>query len=420
MPANSVQPRRPLPTAMFVAAQVVLLTIMITGVALAVTRDQRQATPRLPALRNTAERALPQYDLPELITDDQLRTVLVRLRPRFRHQEPKINHVDHALRCWGADAKFADPECLSGEEMRRMLTDMSVFREYWGDKSRELITPGESGWSVRTQQGAATSSHTDHTLATLAEIGTPLDYEIKTAQSSLTMRDLLVGALRDFRLNQQEYEWTTIAAAAFAADDAAWVSREGERITFDQLAQRLMRQQWVQGVCYGNHRLFTLAALLRLDDQVGLFEKSATRDEILAHLTAATSRLVASQSEAGYWDQNWYDAGREPVDEGLADPLSRRLLATGHALEWWAISPEAVQPPRETKIRASQWLATEVEKMSDDVIRDNYTFLSHVGRALALWRGALPAQQWQRLDCDQAGKTNATPSGDSDVSPSSK
>ncbi|PQO43092.1 hypothetical protein [Blastopirellula marina] len=416
----AANPRNALPTNFFVAVQVVLLTILITGVAWAVARDQRQSVPSLPHLRNTADRVLPQYDLPELITDDQLRTVLVRLRPRFRHQEPKINHVDHALRCWGADAKFADPECLSGAEMRQMLTDMSVFREYWGETSRELITPGESGWEVRTQQGAETSSHTDHTLATLAEIGTPLDFEIKTKRTSLTMRDLLVGALRDFRLNQQEYEWTTIAAATFAADDSAWVSREGERITFDQLAQRLMRQQWVQGVCYGNHRLFTLAALLRLDEQVGLFEDSATRDEILAHLTEATRRLVDSQSDAGYWDQNWYDAARDPVDEGLADPLSRRLLATGHALEWWAISPEQVQPPRETKIRAGQWLATEVEKMSDDVIRDNYTFLSHVGRALALWRGALPAQQWQRLECDQAWQSQAPTSGDSDAAPSSK
>ncbi|UUO07968.1 hypothetical protein M4951_06540 [Blastopirellula sp. J2-11] len=406
--------------ALFILVQAVLLATVFAGVGWALSRDHRQSAPRLPSLRNTAELVSPQYDMPELITDDQLRTVLVRLRPRLRHQQPKINHVDHALRFWGADAKFADPECLSGEEMRKMLTDMSVFHEYWGDASRDLITPGEMGWGVRTQQGAATSSHVDHTLATLAEIGTPLDYAIQSGETSLTLRDLLIGALRDFRLNQQEYEWTTISAATFAADNSPWVSREGERITFDQMARRLMRQQWVQGVCYGNHRLFTLAALLRLDEQVEIFEDNATRDEIIAHLTDATRRLIESQNEAGYWDQNWYNAERAPTDEGLTDPLSRRLLATGHALEWWAIAPAAVQPPRETKIRAGQWLATEVEKMSDDVIRDNYTFLSHVGRALALWRGALPAQQWRRLECDQALPLETTTSGEDKDSPNSK
>ncbi|MFI4876381.1 MAG: hypothetical protein ACIALR_13610 [Blastopirellula sp. JB062] len=402
MPASSSSTNRMLPPALFAVVQAALLVGLLTGVAWAISHDQRQTAPSLPQLRATAERVLPQYDLPELITDQQLRTVLVRLRPRLRHERPKINHVDHALRFWGADAKFADPECLSGEEMRQMLTDMSVFREYWGDDARELLFSGQSGLAARTQQGAATSSHVDHTLATLAEIGTPLDYQLHAGDQPLTLRDLLVGALRDFRLNQREYEWTTIAAATFAADNRPWVSREGERITFDQMAHRLMREQWVQGVCYGNHRLFTLAALLRLDERHALFEDASTRDAIVAHLTEATRRLLASQNEAGYWDQNWYNAEREPSDQGLSDPLSRRLLATGHALEWWAIAPAEVQPPRETKIRAGQWLATEVEKMSDDVIRDNYTFLSHVGRALSLWRGALPAEQWTRLKCDEA------------------
>ncbi|MCC9605435.1 hypothetical protein LOC68_22965 [Blastopirellula sp. JC732] len=420
MSVTNSSPRRGMSPSLFILAQVVLLATLSTGIAWALSSDHQASVPSLPRLRNAPELVGPQYDMRELITDDQLRMVLVRLRPRLRHQQPKINHVDHALRFWGADAKFADPECLSGEEMRRMLTNMDVFHEYWGDATRDLITPGESGWGVRTQQGAATASHVDHTLGTLAEIGTPLDFPIKSHDATLTVRDLLVGALRDFRLNQQEYEWTTIAAASYAADDGAWVSREGERITFDQLAQRIMRQQWVQGVCYGNHRLFTLAALLRLDEQVGLFQDAATRDEIIAHLTEATRRLVASQNEAGYWDQNWYDGTQTPVDEGLSDPLSRRLLATGHALEWWAISPAEVQPPRETKIRAGQWLATEVEKMSDDSIRDNYTFLSHVGRALALWRGALPADQWSRLECDQALQINATPAGENEDSPPSQ
>ncbi|TWT39605.1 hypothetical protein [Blastopirellula retiformator] len=416
MSSSTQSSRRGMSTPLFVIVQAVLLAVLSTGIAWAIRGDRQASVPSLPNLRNAPQLVGPQYDLPELITDEQLRTVLVRLRPRFRHQQPKINHVDHALRFWGADANFADAECLSGEEMRQLLTDMNVFHEYWGDATRELVTPGESGWAVRTQQGAATSSHVDHTLATLAEIGTPLDFPLKSRDETLTLRDLLVGALRDFRLNQQEYEWTSIAAATFAADDGGWVSREGERLTFDQLAQRIMRQQWVQGVCYGNHRLFTLAALLRLDQETGLFQDAATRDEIIAHLSEATRRLVGSQNEAGYWDQNWYDSSQTPVDEGLSDPLSRRLLATGHALEWWAIAPEDVQPPRETKIRAGQWLATEVEKMSDDSIRDNYTFLSHVGRALALWRGALPAEQWARLKCDKALDNDTTTSGEDEDS----
>lgn len=411
------KPRSGVLVPLFIALQAALLLVAVVGVGWTLASEQKQQLATLPPFRTAAERVGPRYDLPQLITDDQLRTVLVRLRPIFRHQEPKINHVDHALRFWGADAKFADPECLSGEEMRRLLTDMNVFHEYWGDASSELLVRGEMGWGVRTQQGFATSSHVDHTLATLAEIGTPLDFPIETSSAPLTLRDLLDGALRDFRLNQQEYEWTAVAAATYAVDDSAWISREGERVTFDQMALRLMRQQWVQGVCYGNHRLFSLTALLHLDEQVGLFQDATTRDKIIAHLTEATQRLLESQSEAGYWDQNWYNVARTPTDEGLSDPLSRRLLATGHALEWWAIAPEEVQPPREAKIRAGQWLAIEVEKMSDDAIRDNYTFLSHVGRALSLWRGAWPSEHWVRLECDQALPSKEMTMGEVEDSP---
>lgn len=66
------------------------------------------------------------------------------------------------------------------------------------------------------------------------------------------------------------------------------------------------------------------------------------------------------------------------------------MVATGHALEWWALAPEEILPPREVIQRAGQWLAKNVMALNDDEIVDKYTFLSHVGRALALWRGHEP------------------------------
>ena len=74
---------------------------------------------------------------------------------------------------------------------------------------------------------------------------------------------------------------------------------------------------------------------------------------------------------------------------------SRKILATGHALEWWAFAPESVHPPRETMVKAGQWLVKTVDEMSDRDIASSYTFLSHAGRSLALWRGKFPAQAYQ-------------------------
>ena len=347
---------------------------------------------REPTLANEPSSVTPRYDVPEVVSDEQLANVLFKLRPRFRHGQPKINHVDHALRCWGAEVFFADPQFVSGDEMRRLLTDHDAFKEAWGDKTRALLIAKEQGVAYRNQQGDASASHVDHTLGTLAECGTPLDFPIRLAGRSATLRDVLHQALASFDINQAEYEWTTLAVALYATDGRPWYTPEGDRIDFVRLAQRIMRQKYGQGVCFGNHRLYSLTVLLRLDDEKHLLTVT-TRQNILAHLTEATRRLTENQHADGYWDRNWHDLKVTANDEDMAlgGPLARRILSTGHALEWWAMAPTELHPPRETLVRASQWLVHEIERMSEKSIADNYTFLSHAGRALALWRGRFPA-----------------------------
>ena len=200
------------------------------------------------------------------------------------------------------------------------------FEKVWGQKARPLLIARPGGVAVRTQQGNATASHVDHTLATLAEVGTPLDFPLRTPQGAVPMERLLQRARERFDINQVEYEWSALAIALYVVDGRPWYTDEGERIDFDRLADRLMRQQYVQGVCYGNHRLFTLAMLLRIDDQKELLTTAARRD-VLAHLSEATQRLVSSQAPEGYWDRNWPNAKADAKEDPL-DELSRKLLAT--------------------------------------------------------------------------------------------
>jgi hypothetical protein len=354
------------------------------------------APSRMPSLRSTPRVVTPLYNEPLVVTDEQLTSVLHKLRPRLRKQQPKINYVDHALRFWGTDAVFADADTLSGTELRQLLTDDKAFTAAWGENTRPLLTQRKGRLEVRVQQGAATSSHVDHTLASLAEVGTPLNYAFTLRGTSnqqaatATMKDLVRSALDEFDVNQTEYEWTTLTLALFAEDGRPWTTASGETIDFDRLARRVMRQRYGQGVCYGNHRLYALCALLRLDDEADLVS-DAVRVEIMAHLAEATSRLIATQSPEGWWDRNWPDQRIETKDDELGGPTPRRVLATGHALEWWSIAPKELHPPRETLIRAGQWLVREIEKMDEKAIDDNYTFLTHAGRALALWRGTTPS-----------------------------
>ena len=251
---------------------------------------------------------------------------------------------------------------------------------------------GRGGIVPRLREGKATASHTDHTLACLGESLTPLDFPVITARGETKVQLILQKSLTDFSLNQTEYEWSALAYVLYISQPS-WFTREGQQITYDRLADRILRQELPQGVCLGHHRLHALVMLLRVDEQSKLL-KPETRQRITAFLKDKIDRLVKSQNAEGWWDRSW--AG-EPssvtaADDAPTSPLSLRILATGHALEWMALAPPELHAPEAVRVKAAQWLVKTIEPMTEREIRSNYTFLTHAGRALALWRGKFPYQ----------------------------
>ncbi len=350
----------------------------------------------LPPVRTTPLTVEPGYDYEVVVSDEQLRRVLTKLVPRDYGAETRINNVDHALRFWGKEATFEDPKLLSGEEMRRLLVDYEQFTAKYGTEKPPLLMDQEPGVRVRVQEGTTTSSHVDHTLATLAEVGTPLTFPIRTPARQTTFGEILRQSLRDFSLNQIEYEWSGLSYVLFLPPNKSWVTSEGQQVSFDLLAKRIMRQDMPQGVCYGNHRLFTLAIFLRVDqlDPATPILSPECRQEILEYLDGITALLVRHQHPDGFWNVDWpFEAAdsSEPSDrEG--DSLERRILVTGHALEWWAMAPRELHPPRPVLVAAGQWLVKSIDGLTEDQTKSYYTFLTHAGRALTLWRGKHP---WQ-------------------------
>ena len=363
------------------------------GVAWATIRYRNMEEAKIPPVpREEPVQVRPLYDDPRAVSDDELRRVLVKLQPRLRGPAPKINHVDHALRMWGAPAVFDDEDCLSGVEMRELLLDHRRYAEQWGDVSPALLTPTDKGVTVSVQLGPQTSSHVDHTLATMAEIGTSLDYPVMTSKGEVSLRDIFQAALKTFTINQIEYEWSTLVFAMYMPEPSGWYSTDGQLITFDRLADRIMRQRLTQGVCRGNHRTYTLVMLLRIDDQIRILSDEG-RAGILAWLQDVTDRLVRSQRSEGFWDDQWSGAeveGTPPPPGSNFTELGMKLNVTGHVLEWWAMAPQEVQPPDDVRRRATSWLIHEIDELSPAEVRSNYTYLTHAGRALAMWRGCFP------------------------------
>jgi len=354
---------------------------------------------KLPQLRLNPLTVTPLYDQPKIVSDEDLARILYRLRPQFRGNSPQINYVDHALRFWGIEATFEDPQCISGVEMRDILLDHRRFGQVWGDKTKPLLVHNRYGIRPRVQEGLATSSHEDHTLATLAEVGTPVDYPVVTSKGETTLAAMIQQTLSSFSLNQLEYEWSTLVFALYLESPHDWMTSEGQFVNFDLIADRIMRQQPTKGVCYGNHRLHALVMLLRVDDQTPVLTKEG-RKKVTQYLQNITRLLVETQSEEGFWDKNWDGSKLELSSEKSFTPRARRILATGHAMEWWALAPEEVLPPAETLQKAGHWLVSTIKEIPESEIKNSYTFLSHAGRALALWRGKFPFQ----VDLSQQGE----------------
>ncbi len=339
---------------------------------------------------------------PRVCSDEQLAQVLDRVKPP--RDGLTTNHLVHALRLWGSTADFGDAAVPSGRMMRDYLLDDRVFQKLAGSQSPPLFFRGKDGLDVRSYDDTAafqqtSSYHGDDVLATLAESGTPLDAAILLRDGEAQVGDLLTGAARRFYLDRHEYEWSIIAFARYAHPLRAWRNKYGEKIDVEGLVMELTDKPAELGPCDGLHRLEALAVLYRIDQQSPALSLRV-KHRMLSYMKRVSDRLVEAQSVDGYWASGWSHTSnpkseiRNPKSAGPS--LHDRLLVTGHQLEWLALAPEEVQPPRETIVRAGQWLTTALLEMDQKQLHDAYGPYSHAARALCLWKGVEPMAAWEQ------------------------
>jgi len=397
------------------AVQVAVL--LVVAAAVAMTPDRPMAPDRVPPVlrfavtgtmprmeisRETPLRMAPLYDDPTVVSDADLAAVLRKTRPAFPRRRLKPNHVEHALRTWGVEATFRDPRILSGREMVAFLTDHSRYLKSWSGATEPLLVPERDGVAVRWGREPGASVHHDHLLACLTEAGVRRDAAVyPPGNNARTIDDLLQQSVRDFRLDEREMEWSAMVFALWLPPDVTqWRLSNGRTVDFDLIARRLMRGDARHGVCGGTHRVYSLVLLLRIDKRFGILSKPV-QDRVRWHLRRMRDLLVASQFPDGHWASNW-SAGRDSVENPISEPGYKSVIATGHHLEWLAMAAEEFHPPRDVVRKAARWLIQDVRSKSEAEILSHYTFYSHVGNALALWRKTRPAPFWK--ECTASSK----------------
>jgi len=159
------------------------------------------------------------------------------------------------------------------------------------------------------------------------------------------MIDTVQEALRDVRLDEVETEWSTMAFSSWLPPTKTWRQSDGRQVSFDMLAHRLVRGHKRFGVCSGTHRVYSMMTLIRLDDEFDILSDGA-RDVLWTYLENVRELIKVSQFENGLWPGNWYD-GANAVKNPINEPTYKKVIATGHHLEWLAIAPKELHPPRE-------------------------------------------------------------------------
>jgi hypothetical protein len=396
----------------FIAVQLIAVAVVAGSLTATATKPQPQSV----ATTSTSDRQTtvsidrsrpfqitPLYDDPEIVSDVDLAAVLERVRPRFPRSGLKPNYVEHALRTWSVAATFEDPAVLSGAEMRDFLTDHGKFLASWSaqENIKPLLEDRTDGIAIRFDRKEGGSVHHDHWLACLTEAGVALNHRVYgPSRRDMTVGNVLQEALRDFRLDERETEWSAMAFGLWLVPATpgqkavrSWQTGDGRRVSFDMLAERLIRGHGRFGVCGGTHRVYSLMLLWRLDEEFDILTPRV-QDAVFAHLESVRDLITASQYEDGHWRSDW-SRGKLALENPVDDAEYRRVIMTGHHLEWLSIAPVELHPPREVILKAARWIVKTTIEHSAEEVRGHFTFYSHVGNALAMWRKTSSAHFWR-------------------------
>jgi hypothetical protein len=289
----------------------------------------------------------------------------------------------HVLHWQGVDRKLLQ-ERQPHEDLSAYLLDATLAEKKFG-RPMHLFAPRGlefRAWDRVFQQG---DMHPNQSLAALAELGLARDEIIRMKGSRHTVAEVVRTVLATFSW-QDDLEWTAVGLAHYLPPLSHWTNQYGEKISFDDICNRLCCIPMGQGNCFGTHVCYALAVLLAADVQESILREE-TRRAARARLIQATQELNRTQRADGSWPGVWCLS----ADPAATAPLAP-LVVAGHSLEWLALAPEDVSVSSTVLERGCNYLLTHILEESPSRLAAYYCPYSHAGTALKLWHPAA----WRR------------------------
>lgn len=174
--------------------------------------------------------------------------------------------------------------------------------------------------------------HHGQFLSMLAQSRVPLDYPLHVDGRVMNVGDLVAHEEQTCR-SGMELTFKLIGLAHYAGPTAEWTNARGEpwsveRLLREELTQPIDRRQ---ACCGGAHRLMALATAVRCRAAAGL-PLDGPWSEAQQRVQAFQRRTFALQNRDGSFSTAWWEQNESRGDR------ERRLLTSGHALEWLACS----------------------------------------------------------------------------------
>ncbi|GIX00547.1 MAG: hypothetical protein KatS3mg111_3879 [Pirellulaceae bacterium] len=308
--------------------------------------------------------------------------------------DPAVAVHSLRLRAHGMET-LAPPERNYFDDVLELLTDDRVFRRFGSGLPVLTETVYGAGYRTRSRSSLSVAgsigaiaeggmTHVDIMLCVLGELGVGLDYPLVTSTDRVvTLADVLEDSMQRFDFGR-ELDFTLVGYCCYLRQ-RDWTTIHGKTYSVDGIAEALVRRSPASGACNGTHRLYAIAKYCMWARRFPKLAAPHIREHCENHLKDISRHLVGCQNEDGSWDGNWWvgtstTAKQESTD--LIGHYNDTIRVTGHMLEWFAIVPPDLRPPRDVIARAANYLLRQFEINRNDLYNANLLPVTHAIRAL--------------------------------------
>jgi len=240
-------------------------------------------------------------------------------------------------------------------------------------------------YRVALRRSEAGEWHPGQVLSALAEAGIPLAQEVISSGRRFRVSDLVDECAAAFDFGE-DIEWRSVALALYRPQVQKWKTHTGESVSFDAITDELLRRTRARGsnenACWGTHALYVLAVFQSVDKNYPLWKERSWQQQVEAALSDAADRLTQSQLADGSWDEHWELPSLTHGGTTMDD--MKRMLVTGHHLEWLALVSKELRPSERVLLAAGEFILKRASDLRSDQIIKQICPCSHGLRAFGL------------------------------------